>query len=153
MLMDMLMKKIVILLAAILIPLSMMGQDDKFFRAGIDASVDCFLGYSSIMPPSVGIGARARLGKPSQWVNLVGGVRYIYGRRLSGFQVPIVVNVNLLRGKLCSGYLGAGYEFDFIGTYLGCMKFQVGVAARHLDFRIFYKPYQGDLGAGFTYYF
>lgn len=153
MLMDMLMKKIVILLAAILIPLSMMGQDDKFFRAGVDASVDCFLGSGSRVSPSVGLGASVRLGRPTHWVNLVGGVRYIYGQRLSGFQVPIALNVNLLRGELCSGYLGAGYEFDFIGTYLGCMKFQAGLAARHFDFRIFYKPYQGDLGAGFTYYF
>ena len=72
---------------------------------------------------------------------------------LWGFQVPILLNVNLIRGWRASGYLGGGYEFDFAGTYLGCMKVQAGVAARHADFRVFYKPYQGDIGAGFTYYF
>ena len=96
---------------------------------------------------------RGRVGRPDQWFNLVGGLRYIYGRRLSGFQVPIMLNVNLLRGKQASAYLGGGYEFDFIGTYWGCTKVQIGLAWRHLDFRIFYKNYQGDLGAGVTYYF
>jgi hypothetical protein len=49
--------------------------------------------------------------------------------------------------------VGGGYEFDFIGSNYGAWKAQVGLASRHLDFRVFYKPYQGDLGAGFTYYF
>ena len=33
------------------------------------------------------------------------------------------------------------------------MKYQIGLACDHLDFRIFYKPYQGDLGVGVGYYF
>lgn len=151
--------RILLLFAALLIPLSLMGQDNKVFRVGIDASVDCFDfsgtsgGDRILIRPSFGIGARARLGGYDQWLNLVGGVRYIYGPRLSGFQVPILLNVNLLKGRKVSGYLGGGYEFDFIGTYWGCMKAQVGLAGKHMDFRVFYKPYQGDLGAGFTYYF
>lgn len=147
------MKRLFILLAAFLIPLTLLGQDDKIFRVGVDASVDCFLSTDNSVLPSFGIGARARLGGYDQWFNLVGGVRYIYGMGLWGFQVPILLNVNLIRGWRASGYLGGGYEFDFAGTYLGCMKVQAGVAARHADFRVFYKPYQGDIGAGFTYYF
>ena len=141
------------LLVTLLIPLSLLGQDDKTFRIGIDASADCFLPMNNSVLPSFGLGARARLGGYDQWFNLVGGVRYIYGTRLSGFQVPILVNANLLKGSRFSGYLGGGYEFDFIGTYWGCMKVQAGLAGRHTDFRVFYKPYQGDLGFGFTYYF
>lgn len=147
------MKKILVLFVAFLMPLALLGQDDKIVRAGIDASVDCFLSTNHKILPSYGIGARVRLGRPDQWVNLVSGLRYIYGTSLSGFQVPILVNVNLLKGRQVSGYLGGGYEFDFIGTYWGCMKIQAGLAARHFDFRVFYKPYQGDIGAGVTYYF
>ena len=147
------MKKIIVLFAAFLIPLSLLGQDDKFFRVGADTNVDCFLGYGHKTHTSVGLGARVRLGRYDQWFNLVSGVRYIYGTSLSGFQVPILLNVNLLKGRQVSAYLGGGYEFDFIGTYWGCMKIQTGLAFRHFDFRVFYKSYQGDLGAGFTYYF
>ena len=147
------MKRLFVLFAAFLIPLSLLGQDDKFFHVGVDASMDCFIGSGSGVSPSFGLGARTRLGGYDQWINLVGGVRYIYGTRLSGFQVPILLNVNLLKGRQVSAYLGGGYEFDFIGTYLGCMKAQAGLAGRHVDFRIFYKPYQGDVGIGFTYYF
>lgn len=145
--------RIIILFVALLIPLSLLGQDDKAFRVGIDASADCFLSSDHTVLPSFGLGARARVGRCDQWVNFVGGVRYIYGTRLSGIQVPVLLNVNLLKGRQVSGYLGGGYEFDFIGTYWGCMKAQVGLAGKHMDFRVFYKPYQGDLGAGFTYYF
>ncbi len=149
------MKRIIVLLAAVLISVSLMGKDDKVFRVGVDASVDCFESYNNSITTSFGIGVRTRLGKRDQWFNVVGGLRYIYGTRLSGIQVPILLNVNFVRGKKNSAYLGAGYEFefDFIGTYWGCMKFQAGLARKHMDFRIFYKPYQGDLGAGITYYF
>ena len=152
-------KRIIAWFAALLLPLSLMGQDNKVFRVGIDASVDCFdfLGTTGgdriLIRPSYGLGVRARLGGYDQWFNIVGGVRYIYGPRLSGFQVPILLNVNLLKGRQVSGYLGGGYEFDFIGTYWGCMKAQAGLAGRHADFRVFYKPYQGDVGVGFTYFF
>ena len=64
-----------------------------------------------------------------------------------------MLNVNLLKMDWGSGYLGGGFEFDFFGRYLGCMKYQIGLACDHLDFRIFYKPYQGDLGVGVGYYF
>ena len=37
------MKRLFVLFAAFLIPLSLLGQDDKIFRVGVDASVDCFL--------------------------------------------------------------------------------------------------------------
>ena len=147
------MKKILIVFAVILLSAPLQGQDRKIFRIGVDTSVDCFLSSGSRILPSFGLGARARLGNYDQWLNLVGGVRYIYGTRLSGFQVPILLNLNLIKGRQVSGYLGGGYEFDFIGTYWGCMKVQTGLAGKHFDFRIFYKPYQGDLGAGFTYYF
>ena len=147
------MRKIITLLAALLVTLSALGQEDRLIHMGIDASVDCFLSTDHGISPSFGLGARARLGRPGQWLNLVGGVRYIYGARLSGFQVPILLNVNLLKREQFSAYVGGGYEFDFIGTYLGSMKIQTGLAGRHMDFRVFYKPYQGDLGAGFTYYF
>ena len=110
------MKKILVLFVAFLMPLALHGQDDKIVRAGIDASVDCFLSTNHKILPSYGIGARVRLGRPDQWVNLVSGLRYIYGTSLSGFQIPILVNVNLLKGRQVSGYLGGGYEFDFIGT-------------------------------------
>jgi len=147
------MKKVLtIIFAAFLFAVSSMAQDDKAVRFGVDASVDCFLSTDHLAF-SGGLGALARVGRIDQWVNFVGGLRYIYGPRLSGFQVPLMVNANLLKGSSVSGYLGAGYEFDFIGTYYGCMKFQAGAAWRHFDARIFYKPYQGDLGAGFTYYF
>lgn len=147
------MKRILVLCVAFLLPLSLMGQNDKVFRMGIDASLDYFLSGSHSVTPSFGLGARARVGRPDQWLNLVGGVRYIYGQRLSGLQVPILLNLNLIKARQISAYLGGGYEFDFIGTYWGAAKFQVGLAGSHCDFRLFYKPYQGDLGAGFTYYF
>ena len=130
-----------------------MGQENRLFHVGADTSVDCFLSSGNKMAASGGIGVRARLGRYDQWVNLVGGVRYIYGQRLSGVQVPLLLNVNLINGWPVCGYVGAGYEFDFIGTYWGCMKVQTGLAYKHFDFRIFYKPYQGDVGAGLTYYF
>ncbi|MBO4671407.1 MAG: hypothetical protein J5640_06160 [Bacteroidales bacterium] len=139
--------------AAMLISISLSGQDNRLFHIGADASVDCFESVNNTVAPSFGLGVRARIGRYDQWLNLVGGLRYIYGSRLSGPQIPILLNVNLLRGRTVSAYLGAGYEFDFIGTYWGCMKFQAGVAVKHFDFRIFYKSYQGDLGAGLTYYF
>jgi len=146
------MKRILVILAACVLSLSAMGQEkDPLVRVGADLSADIFLPNSN---PSVGLGVRARLGRPDQWVNLIGGVRYIYGRRLSGFQVPIILNVNYLRFDKVSAYVGGGYEFDFIGTYWGCIKLQGGaILGPHTDFRVFYKPYQGDLGVGFTYYF
>ena len=147
------MKRIVLIFAAVLLSFSLMGQENKLVRVGVDASMDGFISTNNKILPSFGIGVRTRVGRPDQWLNVVGGLRYIYGVRLSGIQVPILLNVNLLKGKKASGYLGAGYEFDFIGTYWGCMKFQAGAAFKHLDFRVFYKPYQGDIGAGFAYYF
>ena len=146
------MKRILVILAACVLSLSAMGQEKyPLVRVGADLSADFFLPNSN---PSVGLGVRARLGRPDQWFNLIGGVRYIYGRRLSGFQVPIILNVNLLRFDKVSAYVGGGYEFDFIGTYWGCIKLQGGaILGPHTDFRVFYKPYQGDLGVGFTYYF
>ena len=149
------MKRTIAIFAALLLSLPLMGQEnERFFRVGVDTSIDCFLSTNNRIAPSGGIGVRARLGRYSQWVNGVVGVRYIYGMRLSGIQVPVLVNVNVVRAEKVSAYLGAGYEFDFIGTYWGCMKFQTGVAiAKHFDIRVFYKPYQGDIGAGFTYYF
>lgn len=147
------MKRLSALLAAFLISVSLMGQNDRVFHVGIDASMDCFIASGSKTYTGFGLGTLARLGRNDQWINLVGGVRYIYGTRLSGFQVPLLLNVNLLKGKRFSGYLGGGFEFDFAGTYYGAMKYQAGLAGRHADFRVFYKPYQGDLGAGFTFYF
>ena len=146
------MKRILIILAACLLSMSAIGQEKvPVVRVGADLSADFFLPHGN---PSVGLGVRARCGRPDQWVNLIGEVRYIYGRRLSGFQVPVLLNVNLLRFDKVSAYVGGGYEFDFIGTYWGCTKFQGGVIiGRHTDFRLFYKPYQADLGVGFTYYF
>ncbi len=144
---------ILLLTAAILIPFSLKGQNDRIFRVGVDASMDFFLPLGDKIAPSVGLGVLGRVGRYDQWVNFVGGVRYIYGRRLSGFQVPLTVNVNLYRGPKLSAYLGGGYEFDFIGTYWGCTIIQTGLAGRHFDVRIFYKHYQGDLGVRFTYYF
>ena len=139
-------------LAAVLFSLSAMGQEGA--RIGVDASADCFLGPNGMPPVSVGIGVRARYGRPDQLVNAVAGLRYIYGTRLSGIQVPILLNFNLIRAEAVSFYIGGGFEFDFIGRYWGCMKLQTGVAAGpHMDIRVFYKPYQGDLGVGFTYYF
>jgi len=152
------MKRILIILAACVLSLSAMGQnslesidDARVFRVGADASADFFLPNSN---PSVGLGVRARFGRPDQWFNLIGALRYIYGPRLSGFQIPLMLNMNLLRFDKLSAYVGAGYEFDFIGTYWGCTKFQTGIlVGPHTDFRVFFKPYQGDLGVGFTYYF
>ena len=138
-------------------PLSLIGQSgNKTVRFGADASLDCFLDTDNLPSSnfSGGLGVRARWGKQDQWLNLVGGLRFIYGPRLQGFQVPIMLNANLLKLEKASAYLGAGYEFDFIGTYWGCMKFQTGLLANeHFDFRVFFKPYQADLGIGFTYYF
>lgn len=145
------MKRIIVLCTALLLAVSALGQNKV--RVGIDASADCFLPANNASAVSLGLGARARLGERDQWLNLVSGIRYIYGRRLSGFQVPILLNANLLKMDWGSAYLGGGFEFDFFGRYLGCMKYQIGLACDHLDFRFFYKPYQGDLGAGVTYYF
>ena len=145
------MKRIFVLFAFLLMTVSATGQNKV--RFGVDATADCFLPANSISSTSFGIGVRTRLGERGQWLNLVSGIRYIYGRRLSGFQVPIMLNANLLKMDWGSAYLGGGFEFDFIGTYYGCMKYQIGLACDHLDFRVFYKPYQGDLGAGVTYYF
>ena len=143
------MRRIILILAACLLTISAPGQEKKV-HFGVDASADFFLPNSK---PSAGLGVRVRVGNPDQWINFVGGLRYIYGARLSGPQIPLMLNANLLKFDCGSAYLGAGYEFDFIGTYWGCMKYQLGFAAGHLDFRVFYKPYQGDLGVGFTYYF
>ena len=147
------MKRMIAIVATLLLSLSLMGQENRLFHIGIDASVDCFLTSDNKIAPSGGIGGRARLGCYDQWINLVGGVRYIFGSRLSGIQVPVLLNVNLIKSRPVFAYLGAGYEFDFIGTYLGCTVFQAGLAYRQFDFRIFYKPYQGDVGAGLTFYF
>ena len=147
------MKRIIAVFAAALISVSLMGQDDKLFHVGADATVDYFLPFKKGVLPSFGVGVRGRLGRYDQWVNVVGGLRFIYGTRMQGFQVPIMLNVNLIRGRQVSAYLGGGYEFDFAGTYWGCIKVQAGVAWKHLDFRVFYKDYQGDIGAGLTYYF
>ena len=147
------MRRIIALIAALLLSVSLMGQDDKSVRWGIDATVDCFDLSSDTVYPSIGLGVRSRLGGRDRLFNIVGGIRYIYGARLSGFQVPILLNANLVRGKQTSAYFGAGYEFDFIGTYWGAMKFQTGLAGSRYDLRIFYKPYQGDLGIGLTRYF
>lgn len=155
------MRKLIALLAAILLSLTMMGQEGgaaagrgKAVRVGADASADYFIPVTGFGPVSAGLGVRVRYGRPDQWVNLIGGLRFIYGSRLQGFQIPLLANVNLIRAEALSAYLGAGYEFDFIGTYWGCMKFQTGVAVgQNMDIRLFYKPYQGDLGLGFTYYF
>ena len=147
------MKRAIVLFTVLLISISLTGQDRKVLHWGIDATVDCFDPSVSTLHPSIGLGVRSRLGGRDQLINIVGGVRYIYGVRLSGIQVPILLNANLVRGRQSSAYFGAGYEFDFIGTYWGATKFQAGLAGRHLDFRIFYKPYQGDLGVGVTRYF
>ncbi len=146
------MKRILIVITVLLIALSARGQSVGV-RFGVDVTADCFLPMNSRVLPSFGLGVRARLGERDQWLNLVSGLRYIYGRRLSGFQIPIVLNVNLLRTERVSGYVGGGYEFDFIATYWGCAKAQAGLAFRNIDARVFYKPYQGDLGLGITYYF
>ena len=139
------------LLAALLFSVPAMGQE--ITRIGVDASADCFLG-SGLPPVSVGLGIRARYGRPDQLVNGIAGLRYIYGSRLSGIQVPILLNFNLVRAETMSFYVGGGYEFDFFGRYLGCMKVQTGILpGPNMDIRIFYKPYQADLGVGFTYYF
>lgn len=147
------MKRLLTLFVVLLVTVPLMGQKKITFQVGADASADLFLSTNNRILPSFGVGVRGRLGGHDQWVNLIGGLRFIYGQRLQGFQIPIMLNVNLLKGEKLSGYLGAGYEFDFIGTYWGCMKFQAGVALKHMDFRLFYKPYQGDPGIGFTYYF
>ena len=150
------MKKLIALLAAILFSVSLMGQDgaDKTFRIGADASADIFISPGGTPPVSVGVGVRARYGRPDQWFNVIGGLRYIYGTRLSGLQVPLLLNVNLLRTNVVSAYVGGGFEFDFIGTYWGSAKFQTGVlVGPHMDFQISFKPYQEALGFGFTYYF
>ena len=145
-------KALTILLAALSFSVSLMGQNGITVQVGADSSVDCFLSTDHVSA-SVGLGVLSRVGGFDQWVSFIGGVRYIYGPRLSGFQVPIMLNANLIKGGKVSGYLGGGFEFDFIGTYYGAMKIQTGVAGEHFDFCVFYKPYQGDLGAGFTYYF
>ena len=92
------MKRMLVLFAALLLPLLLMGQNDKVLRVGIDASLDCFLPSSPSVTPSFGLGVRARVGRPDQWLNLLGGVRYIYGTRLSGIQVPLLLNPNLIKG-------------------------------------------------------
>ena len=147
------MKKIIVLFAALLLSVSLMGQDDKLWHVGVDTTVDCFLGGDGTFKSSYGLGVRSRLGNCDQRFNLIGELRFIYGERLQGFQVPIMVNLNLIKGVQAAGYVGAGFEFDFIGTYLGCMKIQTGLTGKHFDLRVFYKPYQEDLGVGITYYF
>lgn len=155
------MRKLITMIAAVLVSLSLMGQEggaatgrDKVFRIGADASADFFLAPDRLPNVSFGIGVRARYGRPDQWINVIGGLRYIYGARLSGPMIPLLLNVNLLRTESFSAYLGGGYEFDFIGTYWGCAKYQAGfLIGPHTDIQISYKPYQGALGLGFTYYF
>ena len=154
------MQRLITVIAAVLVSVSLMGQGDggapgdKTLRVGADASADFFIPYKGPVPVSAGLGVRVRYGRPDQLFNAVGGVRYIYGSRLSGFQVPLLVNLNLVRTGTLSAYIGGGYEFDFIGTYYGAAKAQAGLLlGHHMDFRVFYKPYQADLGLGFTYYF
>jgi hypothetical protein len=147
------MRRTIALIATLLLSVSLMGQDNRLLHWGIDTTVDCFDLSSASIRPSIGLGVRSRLGGRDRLFNLVGGIRYIHGARLSGFQVPILLNANLVRGRQYSAYFGAGYEFDFIGTYWGAVKFQAGLAGRRYDLRVFYKPYQGDLGIGLTRYF
>ena len=148
------MRKAITFIVAVLMSLSAMGQNEKNFRVGVDASADYFVPTEGFGPVSVGLGVRVRYGRPDQWVNIIGGLRYIYGSRLQGPQVPLLVNVNLLRTKAVSAYLGGGYELDFYSRYLGAVKFQTGVLiGPHMDLQLSYKPYQEAIGLGFTYYF
>lgn len=129
-------------------------QSEKTFRIGADVSSDFFLAPGRLPHVSAGVGIRARYGRPDQIINLIGGLRFIYGTGLSGFQVPLLMNLNLLRSKAFSAYLGGGFEFDFIGTYWGSAIMQTGVLiGPHVDIRLSFKPYQEDLSLGFTYYF
>ena len=152
------MRKLLTVLAALFFCLSLAGRaaDGKGipFQVGADASADFFLSSSGPINVSGGLGVRTRFGSPDQWLNVIAGLRYIYGARLSGPQIPVLLNVNLLKTSSVSAYICGGYEFDFIGTYWGCTKFQTGVLiGPHTDIQISYKPYQGALGVGFTYYF
>lgn len=139
--------------------------EDKSVRMGLDASMDVFLddesSYDSYYdsydtPISFGIGLRARVGRYDQLFNLIGGVRYVFGSAHYGFQIPVLLNMNVLRSTEMdiAMYLGAGFEYGTSNSYLSGAMLQCGFCGMHYDLSMYYKPnYGGVFGMGFSYYF
>ena len=100
-----------------------------------------------------GAGLCARIGRPDQLFNLIGGVRYTFGD-MKGLQVPVLLNWNLYRGDYGSTYSGGGYAFGMTEMYkgTGCTIIQLGIGIPHFDCRFYYKPEQNVLGLGMTVY-
>lgn len=100
-----------------------------------------------------GAGLCARIGRPDQMFNLIGGARYTFGD-MKGLQVPVLLNWNLYRGDYGSTYIGGGYAFGMTEMYkgTGCTIIQLGIGIPHFDCRFYYKPEQNVLGLGMTVY-
>lgn len=145
-------------------------SSDRSFTLGLDLNLDVFESYYSHYyddydsPISLGVGLRARIGRYDQLFNLIGGVRYVNvngyvnGSDKTGFMVPVLLNMNIIRMDILSLYLGGGYEFSFLDTKTntinGAWMFQGGLlCGPHTDLQIYYKPTQNVYGAGFTFYF
>ena len=148
---------------------------DKVFQIGADVSWDIFkpitttrstYGYSSYYysgmydeevveePMGFGLGLRARLGNYDNLVNLIGGVRYVWGD-YPGFMFPVILNFNLLESDLfdASYYLGIGYEFSSSEKYKEDLMLQLGICGEIADFQLYYKPTLEAFGLGLTFYF
>ena len=100
-----------------------------------------------------GAGLCARIGRPDQMFNLIGGARYTFGD-MKGLQVPVLLNWNLYRGDYGSTYIGGGYAFGIKEMYegTGYTMVQLGICTSHFDCRFYYKPEQNALGLGMTVY-
>ena len=135
---------------------------DPFIRFGLDASLNLFSdsleGFYGGLHDTVlggGIGVRVRFGRPSQFLNLITGVRYAFGEDFSGVMIPALLNLNLVRFDDYSFYLGGGYEFGLGKDYPGGFMAQLGFNISHFDSMLYLQFGDGyaGLGLGFTYYF
>ncbi len=133
-------------------------KNNRLFRIGLDASLyfDCNH-YRSNPPLEFGVGLKARFGRSNQWLNFIGGAKYLYYNGVSGVMFPIMLNINLLKREYASLYLGGGYEFGSYNIeeryYRGVGVFQMGICGPQYDLNMFYKFDSGVIGTGFTIYF
>lgn len=135
----------------------------SLFTIGVDVSFDYFdsynfyyYSYDYSYPLSYGIGLRARFGRYDQWLNLIGGLRYVTGNGKTGLMAPVLLNLNLIKIDILSLYFGGGFEFSCLdsNSYRGEWVLQGGLlCGPHTDLQLFYKPNLSVFGGGFTYYF
>lgn len=133
-------------------------NEDSILRFGLDANVDVddFLALFENGEYSLNysVGIKIRLGRYDQLLNLISGASYSFGDD-TGFRVPALLNVNLLRNHNLdmAMYLGGGYELAFSDYYRGSTVLQYGLCGKHADLCFYYKLKTDAIGVGLTYYF